>query len=310
MSVATVGRIFALATVFIAAPAIADNSYYGDRYYKSPLASCQAETEGALELRACLSRRLLEAERSFDLAAEALNTVVAREENETERARRMEALGFSRETWRNYLEFQCEFEGAVKGDSWTEIGPQSSSCRIELLEAQAARLNSVLMEVAPDGEYPTSGPCAGNYCPSQSATFRDWESVCRTGGYCIAETTAGRRTVESRLRLEQSRSGGGYALVFIAHENPVDADRAISVRVDGRHLEVFRSNRSQDDGEFIVDDARQVERLMDRMRRGGRLTVQYVDVRGNDRLATFSLYGLIDSLDWIETRGGYRARPY
>ncbi|WP_019961325.1 hypothetical protein [Woodsholea maritima] len=309
MSIATIGRVMAVATVFIAAPAIADNSSYGNRYYKTPLEACLNETTGALELRACLSRRLLEAERSFDLAAEALNAVVSREDNETERARRMEALGFSRETWRNYLEFQCEFEGAVKGDSWTEIGPESSSCRIELLEAQAHRLNSVLRDIAPNGDYPTiPGPCSGSYCPSDTQTFRDWTATCRSGGACVTEATAGRRNVDHRLRLEVDRAGSGYSLVFLSHSHPIDANLPISVRVDGRNLEVFRASGSREDGFFEVRDPRAVSRLIDRMRRGGRLTVQYVDVHGADRLATFSLYGVVDSLEWIDSRGGYR--PY
>ncbi|MFW5660476.1 MAG: hypothetical protein ACOC05_03715, partial [Oceanicaulis sp.] len=72
MSWTAVVRITAVAAVFAAAPAVADNSRWESQwdpfnsrwsgyYAETPLEECQTGSQGNLELRACLSRLLLEA---------------------------------------------------------------------------------------------------------------------------------------------------------------------------------------------------------------------------------------------------------
>jgi hypothetical protein len=75
--------------------------------------------------------------------------------------------------------------------------------------------------------------------------------------------------------------------------------------VDGRNPVVFRPYSGYSvygEGVFVLSDVTATEALIRDMRRGGRLTVQYVDMSGVDRLATFSLYGVMDSLAFIEAR--------
>ena len=112
---------------------------------------------------------------------------------------------------------------------------------------------------------------------------------------------------EGRLEVVARPAGDGWNIVFSSDQNPVDAARAIAVRVDGRNPVVFQpySGYSADgEGAFVLSDVDANARLIEAMRRGARLTVQYVDVDGRDRLATFSLLGVTRSLSWIEARIG------
>lgn len=315
MSLAAVVRITAVAAVFAAAPAIADNSFWDPTnsrwsgyYAETPLEECQSSAEGNLELRACLSRLLLEAESHYQISFETLETLVSEREDDFQQAAEAEALRFARETWRSYLDFQCDFEGAMLGSSYSARSLQATSCRVSLLRQQASRLTELTGQIDPGAQNPdwSDNPdeCVGPFCAVETETFRDWTSRCRRGGLCSAVTTTG---AEGRLEVVAHPSGSGWNIVFSSDQHPVDAARAIAVRVDGRNPVVFSpfsGYTANDEGAFVLSDLDANARLADAMMRGNRLTVQYVDVDGRDRLATFSLLGVTRSLSWIEARIG------
>jgi hypothetical protein len=315
MSLATIVRITAVAAVFVAAPAIADNSFWDPTnsrwsgyYAETPLEECQSGSQGNLELRACLSRLLLESESHYQIAYDTLETMVAELEDEFQQAGEAEALRFARETWRSYLDFQCDFEGAMLGESYAARSLQATSCRVSLLRQQSARLTELAGQIDPASQNPdwSTDPddCAGPFCAVETETFRDWTARCRRGGLCGAVTTTG---AAGRLEVVARPSGDGWNIVFSSDQNPVDAARAIAVRVDGRNPVVFSpysGYSANGEGAFVLSDVQSNRTLIDAMRRGSRLTVQYVDVDGRDRLATFSLLGVTRSLDWIGVRVG------
>ncbi|KAA5802208.1 DUF1311 domain-containing protein [Alkalicaulis satelles] len=322
MSVSAIVRVIAVAAVFVAAPAIADNArwspstpLWGGYYAATPLDECRRTAGGELELRACLSRLLLEAESHYDIAFNRLDAMVSGREDQFRRAGEAEALRFARETWRSYLDFQCDFEGAMLGQTFAERNLQATSCRVALLRSQRARLTELAAQIDSGFVYPgtpgapgagDSEACEGPFCAVESETFQQWTARCRRGGLCGAFTTAGGADREDhRLELRARPTGRGYDIVFTSTAHPVDGARAISVRVDGRNPVVFRPQThyaADASGAFVLSDADSTARLVDAMRRGGRLTVQYVDARGQDRMATFSLMGVTRSLEWIEVR--------
>ena len=145
MRLTSVARMLVIAAAFIATPAIAENSDWGQsadwqfsggqvtRYYtQTPLEECRRGSQGDLELRACLSRLLLEAESRYDISFRTLVTMVEEREDQFQQAEEAEALRFARETWRSYLDFQCDFEGAMLGDSYSSRSLQATSCRARL----------------------------------------------------------------------------------------------------------------------------------------------------------------------------------
>ncbi|MFW6412827.1 MAG: lysozyme inhibitor LprI family protein [Oceanicaulis sp.] len=306
---AAAARVLAIATVFVAAPAIADNPYWDPRqsrhtgfYANTPLEECQRGSQGDLELRACLSRLLLEAESAYGVYFELLESVVQGQDDEFMRAEEAEALRFSRETWRQYLDFQCDFEGAMLGETYSARSLQATSCRVSLLRNQTARISELVTQIDEDAR-PGSVPGGGGVIGE--ARFRDWTARCTTQ-FCAASTESG----QGRHRLEIAQRGPEERVVVFSSDTfPVDPSRAIAVRVDGSSPVVFRpySGYRAEDGVFVLSESRAVATLLRSMRRGGRLTVQFVDVEGADRLATFSLFGVSDSLSWIEDRRGGRA---
>ncbi|MCC5997068.1 MAG: DUF1311 domain-containing protein [Oceanicaulis sp.] len=322
MSVSAIVRVIAVAAVFVAAPAIADNArwapaqpLWGGYYAATPLDECQRTAGGELEMRACLSRLLLEAESHYDIAYNRLDAMVGGRDDQFRRAGEAEALRFARETWRSYLDFQCDFEGAMLGRTYAERNLQATSCRVSLLRSQRARLTELAGQIDSDFVMPGApgqpgtgdpGVCEGPFCAVETERFQQWTARCRRGGLCGAYTTAGGSEREDhRLELRSRATGQGYDLVFTSQAHPVDGSRAISVRVDGRNPVVFRPQThyaADASGAFVLSDPDSTARLIDAMRRGGRLTVQYVDTRGQDRLATFSLMGVTRSLEWIEVR--------
>ncbi|MEQ8434234.1 MAG: lysozyme inhibitor LprI family protein [Oceanicaulis sp.] len=311
-------RITAIAAVFAAAPAIADNSQWDSQwdpfnsrwsgyYAETPLEECQTGTQGDLELRACLSRLLLEAESAYEVSIDVLDDLVRNRADAFVQAEEAEALRFARETWRSYIDFQCDFEGAMLGRSYSSSALQATSCRVSLLRQQTARLTELATQIDPNaGPTGPGEPCVGRFCAVETETFRDWTAQCRRAGLCGAYTTAGSQdSTNHRLDVVTRPAGGGYNVLFTSNQWPVNAARAIAVRVDGRNPVVFRpySGYSADgEGVFVLSDATATAALIRDMRRGGRLTVQYVDMSGVDRLATFSLYGVMDSLAFIEAR--------
>jgi hypothetical protein len=308
-------RVIAVAAVFAAAPAIADNTFWDPTnsrwsgfYAETPLQECQSGTEGDLELRACLSRLLLEAESHYQISFDTLETLVAEREDDFQQAEEAEALRFARETWRSYLDFQCDFEGAMLGAAYSARSLQATSCRVSLLRQQAARFTELAGQIDPGGANPdwTDDPetCVGPFCAVETETFRDWTARCRRGGLCGAVTTTGS---EGRIEVIARPAGDGWSIIFSSDAHPVDSARAIAVRVDGRNpvvFEPYRDYSANGDGAFVLSDVNANSRLITAMRRGNRITVQYVDVDGRDRLATFSLLGVTRSLSWIEARIG------
>lgn len=315
MSMTAIVRITAIAAVFAAAPAIADNSFWDPTnsrwsgfYAETPLEECQAGVEGDLELRACLSRLLLESESHYQIAYDTLETMVVEREDAFQQAAEAEALRFARETWRSYLDFQCDFEGAMLGGSYSARNLQATSCRVSLLRQQSARLTELAGQIDPSSQNPdwSDNPedCVGPFCAVETETFRDWTARCRRGGLCGAVTTTG---AEGRMEVVARPTGDGWNIVFSSDQHPVDSARAIAVRVDGRNPVVFRpysGYNADGQGAFVLSDVAANRQLVESMRRGSRLTVQYVDVDGRDRLATFSLLGVTRSLSWIEARLG------
>jgi len=315
MSMSAVVRVTAVAAVFVAAPAIADNTFWDPSnsrwsgyYAETPLEECRVGAEGDLELRACLSRLLLEAESQYQIAFETLDTLVTEREDAFQQAEEAEALRFARETWRSYLDFQCDFEGAMLGSSYSARSLQATSCRVSLLRQQSARLTELAGQIDPGAQNPdwSEDPdaCVGPFCAVETETFRDWTARCRRGGLCGAVTTTGS---DGRLEVLARPTRDGWSLVFSSDSHPVDAARAIAVRVDGRNPVVFRpysGYSANGEGAFVLSDVEANSRLIRAMRRGNRLTVQYVDSAGRDRLATFSLLGVTRSLSWIEARIG------
>ena len=317
-------RITAVAAVFAAAPAIADNSQWdpfnsrwSGYYAETPLEECQTGTQGNLELRACLSRLLLEAESAYEVSIDVLDTLVRdrlaeqydAEEREFLRSEEREALRFARETWRSYIDFQCDFEGAMLGESYSTGALQATSCRVSLLRQQTARLTELAAQIDPAaGPTGPDEPCVGRFCAVETETFRDWTAQCRRAGLCGAYTANGAADrPDHRLDIVSRPSADGYNIIFTSNQWPVDASRAIAVRVDGRSPVVFRpySGYTADgEGVFVLSQTSATESLIRDMRRGARLTVQYVDMDGVDRLATFSLFGVTDSLAWINARLG------
>lgn len=307
-------RIIAVAAVFTAAPAIADNSQWdpfnsrwSGYYAGTPLEECQAGTQGNLELRACLSRLLLEAESAYEVSIEVLDDLVENRSDDFVQAEEREALRFARETWRSYIDFQCDFEGAMLGSSYSESALQATSCRVSLLRQQTARLTELAGQIDPDaGPTGPGEPCVGRFCAVETETFRDWTAQCRRAGLCAAYVANGPADrPDHRLDVVTRPTADGFNIIFTSNQWPVDAGRAIAVRVDGRNPVVFRpySGYTADgEGVFVLSDPRSTESLIRDMRRGARLTVQYVDVNGVDRLATFSLFGVSRSLEWIEVR--------
>lgn len=311
-------RITAVAAVFAAAPAIADTSRWGSQwdpfdsrwsgyYAGTPLEECEAGAQGDLELRACLSRLLLEAESAYEVSIEVLDDLVEGRADDFVQAEEREALRFARETWRSYIDFQCDFEGAMLGESYSTSALQATSCRVSLLRQQTARLTELAAQIDPNaGPAGPDEPCVGRFCAVETGAFRDWTAQCRRAGLCGAHTAAGgEERPDHRLDVVTRPSADGYNIIFTSNKWPVDAARAIAVRVDGRNPVVFRpySGYTADgEGVFVLSDTRSTEALIRDMRRGGRLTVQYVDMGGVDRLATFSLFGVTDSLAWIEAR--------
>ena len=322
MRLASVARMLVIAAAFIATPAIAENSDWRQgsgwtagsgqwtRYYtQTPLEECRRGSQGDLELRACLSRLLLEAESRYDISFRTLVTMVEEREDQFQQAEEAEALRFARETWRSYLDFQCDFEGAMLGDSYSERSLQATSCRVSLLRLQTERLTELAGQIDPAGVDPGWSPdpdqCVGPFCAVETETFRDWTTRCRRGGLCSAYTTVGETGSADRLEAALRASGDGWNIIFSSNRHPVDSARAIAVRVDGRNPVVFRpysGYRTSENGAFVLSDQASTARLVTAMRRGTRLTVQYVDVSGRDRLATFSLMGVSRSLEWVEVR--------
>ncbi|MCH8488409.1 MAG: DUF1311 domain-containing protein [Oceanicaulis sp.] len=328
MSLSATAKVLAIAAVFIAAPAIADNARWapaqtgwGGYYAATPLDECRRTAGGELELRACLSRLLLEAESHYDITHQRLISMVTGREDSYQRATEAEALRFARETWRSYLDFQCDFEGAMLGQTFAERNLQATSCRVSLLRSQRARLAELASQIDAGGGAPGYPPgqglpglpggsdpgiCEGPFCAVETERFQQWTASCRRGGMCGAYTTAGGDGQSGhRLEVRARPTGQGYDIVFTSDQHPVDGARAISVRVDGRNPVVFRpqTHYSADpSGAFVLSDPDSTRRLIEAMRRGGRLTVQYVDTRGQDRMATFSLMGVTRSLEWIEVR--------
>jgi len=333
MSLSAAAKVFAIAAVFIAAPAIADNarwapaqqSGWGGYYAATPLDECRRSAGGELEMRACLSRLLLEAESHYDITYQRLISMVTGREDSFQHATEAEALRFARETWRSYLDFQCDFEGAMLSHTYAERNLQATSCRVSLLRSQRARLAELAGQIdaghvqpgqptnpgqpGQPGQpgWPTDPTqCEGPFCAVETERFQQWTASCRRGGMCGAHTTAGGSgQSDHRLELRARPTGQGYDIVFTSDQHPVDGARAISVRVDGRNPVVFRpqTHYSADaSGAFVLSDPDSTSRLITAMRRGGRLTVQYVDTRGQDRLATFSLMGVSRSLEWIDVR--------
>ena len=317
MSLAAAVRIIAVAAVFVAAPAVADNSYWDPRqsrftgfYANTPLEECQRSARGDLELRACLSRLLLEAESAYDIHHDLLIDIVANRSDQFVQAEEAEALRFARETWRQYLDFQCDFEGAMLGATYSERSLEATSCRVSLLRQQTARLYELLAKIDPNAR-PGGGSGGGLPFPSGAEQFRDWTVECR-GSTCSAFTIAGISGREDHRLELVTRSASEHAIIFTSNTHPVDASRAITVRVDGGAPVVFRpySGYQVEDGVFVLSETRAVSTLIRAMRRGGRLTVGYVDTSRQDRLATFSLYGVTNSLDWIEARrSGFPGGP-
>lgn len=328
MTLSAAARVLAIAAVFVAAPAIADNARWtpgqtgwGGYYAATPLDECRRTAGGELEMRACLSRLLLEAESHYDLSYSRLEALATGREDSYQRAAEAEALRFARETWRSYLDFQCDFEGAMLGQTFAERNLQATSCRVSLLRAQRARLAELAGQIdsgtgqpgfpslpgqpgtVPGGSDPI---CEGPFCAVETERFQQWTVSCRRGGLCGAFTTAGGAgQTDHRLEVRARPTGQGYDIVFTSDQNPVDGGRAISVRVDGRNPVVFRPQThyaADASGAFVLSDPASTSQLIDAMRRGGRLTVQYVDTRGQDRLATFSLMGVSRSLEWIDVR--------
>ncbi|MEQ8406559.1 MAG: lysozyme inhibitor LprI family protein [Oceanicaulis sp.] len=307
-------RITAVAAVFAAAPAVADNSQWDPfnsrwtgYYAETPLEECEAGTQGNLELRACLSRLLLEAESAYEISIEVLDDLVEGRTDDFVQAEEREALRFARETWRSYIDFQCDFEGAMLGESYSSSALQATSCRVSLLRQQTARLTELAAQIDPDaGPTGPGEPCVGRFCAVETETYRDWTVQCRRAGLCGAFTANGSaERPDHRLDVMSRPSADGYNIIFTSNQWPVDASRAIAVRVDGRSPVVFRpySGYTADgEGVFVLSDTRATTSLIRDMRRGARLTVQYVDMDGIDRLATFSLFGVTNSLAWIEAR--------
>jgi hypothetical protein len=311
-------RITAVAAVFAAAPAIADNSQWDSQwdpfnsrwsgyYAGTPLEECQAGAQGDLELRACLSRLLLEAESAYDVSIEVLDELVQGRQDAFIQAEEREALRFARETWRSYIDFQCDFEGAMLGESYSSSALQATSCRVSLLRQQTARLTELAGQIDSDAVPTGPGePCVGRFCAVDTDTFRDWTVQCRRAGLCGAFTANGpQERPDHRLDVVTRPAGDGYNIIFTSNQWPVDASRAIAVRVDGRNPVVFRpySGYTADgEGVFVLSETAATTALIRDMRRGARLTVQYVDMGGVDRLATFSLFGVTNSLAWIEAR--------
>ncbi|MGJ3230970.1 MAG: lysozyme inhibitor LprI family protein [Oceanicaulis sp.] len=307
-------RITAVAAVFAAAPAVADNSQWDPfnsrwtgYYNETPLEECQTGTQGNLELRACLSRLLLEAESAYEVSIEVLDDMVRNRQDQFVQAEEREALRFARETWRSYIDFQCDFEGAMLGESYSASALQATSCRVSLLRQQTARLTELATQIDPtSGPTGPGEPCVGRFCAVETETYRDWTAQCRRAGLCGAFTANGpEERPDHRLDVVTKPTGEGYNIIFTSNQWPVDASRAIAVRVDGRSPVVFRpySGYTADgEGVFVLSEARATEALIRDMRRGARLTVQYVDMQGVDRLATFSLMGVTNSLAWIEAR--------
>ncbi|MCP2671554.1 lysozyme inhibitor LprI family protein [Maricaulaceae bacterium EIL42A08] len=322
MKLTSVARMFVIAAAFIATPAVAENADWSQgsdwqfnsgpltRYYtQTPLEECRRGSQGDLELRACLSRLLLEAESRYDISFRTLVTMVEEREDQFQQAEEAEALRFARETWRSYLDFQCDFEGAMLGDSYSARSLQATSCRVSLLRAQTERLTELAGQIDPAGIDPGWSPdpdqCVGPFCSVETETYRDWTARCRRGGLCTAFTTVGDGEASDRLETALRASGDGWNIIFSSNRHPVDAARAIAVRVDGRNPVVFRpysGYSASENGAFVLSDQESTSRLIGAMRRGSRLTVQYVDVSGNDRLATFSLMGVSRSLEWVEAR--------
>lgn len=130
----------------------------GGYYASTPLDECRRTAGGELEMRACLSRLLLEAESHYDITYQRLISMVTGREDSFQRATEAEALRFARETWRSYLDFQCDFEGAMLGQTYAERNLQATSCRVSLLRAQRARLAELAGQIDAGYSHPTQQP--------------------------------------------------------------------------------------------------------------------------------------------------------
>jgi len=177
MSLSAAAKVLAVAAVFIAAPAIADNARWapaqqpgwGGFYAATPLDECRRSAGGELELRACLSRLLLEAESHYDITYQRLISMVTGREDSFQRATEAEALRFARETWRSYLDFQCDFEGAMLGQTYAERNLQATSCRVSLLRSQRARLAELAGQIDAGFTQPGFPANPGQWRPSVSS---------------------------------------------------------------------------------------------------------------------------------------------
>lgn len=316
MSLRQAGRILAIAAVFTAAPAIAANQgystgpYYGSArmpYLGDPFQECRGR-QGDLELRACLSRLLSEARYDLQYVNERLERLAASFEDDGVRAYHEEKLRGAATTWSAYLDYHCDFEGAMLGDDNTEVGLQSIACQIMMMRIQAYRLDTLAENINIEtGATPDSGTPAADLRCDQS-DVREWRVRCDPRGNYFAETGTGGNT----LRLERS-ANGGLDLVLASTIHQLDTARSANIRVDSNPTLDFRPTPGYaapgERNAFTIDNSPALDTLVGQMRRGGRVAVVFYDTAGQAQVANFSLYGLTDALEHMADRGRTYRRP-
>lgn len=316
MSLIQTGRILAIAAVFTAAPAIAANQdystgpYYGSArmpYLGDPFQECRGR-QGDLELRACLSRLLSEARYDLEYVNERLERLAASFENDGVRAYHEEKLNGARTTWSAYLDYHCDFEGAMLGDDNTEVGMQSIACQIMMMRIQAYRLDTLAenIRIEPGVTPGPDSPAPDIRC--DESDFREWRVRCDPRGNYHAETGTGGNT----LRLVRSVNGG-FDLVLASTVHEIDTARSINVRVDSNPTLDFRTTPGYaapgTRNAFTIDNSPALDTLIGQMRRGGRVAVVFYDQAGQAQVANFSLYGISSALEHMADRGRIYRRP-
>lgn len=316
MSLSQTARILAIAAVFSAAPAIAANQsystgpYYGSArmpYLGDPFQECRGR-QSELELRACLSRLHDEARYDLEYVNDRLERLASSFQDEGVRAYHEEKLRGARTTWSAYLDYHCDFEGAMLGDDNTEVGLQSLACQIMMMRIQAYRLDTLAQNIDIEiVDTPgTDGPIADVRC--EEGDFREWRVRCDARGNYFAETGTGGNT----LRLERSVNGG-FDLVLASSVHAIDTGRSINVRVDSNPTLDFRTTPGyagpSERGGFVIDNSPAVDTLIGQMRQGGRVAVVFYDTAGQAQVANFSLYGVTSALEHLADRGRVYRRP-
>ncbi|MCI4663758.1 MAG: hypothetical protein MRY74_03460 [Neomegalonema sp.] len=148
----------------------------------------------------------------------------------------------------------------------------------------------------------------------QRAYFRDWLAACRPGGYCsvLAYNGAGPGAAgvdaDHILRVASPAEDAAYEIMFTGVAAYVDETSTITVLIDGRKVadlppykEAGWTRNPRVLNDYFFSKSAAGGTLVEKMKAGGRIRLQFYDKKGNFQDIEFSLIGLTGALAWIET---------